>query len=471
MPKNKSCNLFSITLRAQICEYIHMQNPNLSFFSADIVNDRKARLEKQWNTLLQPTDAVLIYSGDPITKPGGLDQIYPFLPHPSYFWLTGRRRPSEVIVYSPRVGWSHFLNPVSTDEVVWEGGTPEADPVSSHQEFLFSKLTVFLQKNSFSNMICLGEAPSATVNKASELFFEIKKRMDSVRRIKDAHEVQLIRSIAQIANQGFQALDQILQNFDEHKGLTEKDLQAMYESAVLRAGSERMPYDTIIGSGVNAATLHAIPTDKKIKNGEFVLVDAGADIKDYCVDVTRTYYAASKSAPMTSQHRSLYDLVAQAQKSAIDLCLVGQQWNKVHEASARHIAQGLKDLNIFTGTVDEALDSEAISVFYPHGVGHLVGLRVRDTGHEENLNPKRYFGARLRVDLTLQENMLLTVEPGCYFIPALLQSAQVRDKFKNQINWVEVERWQHIGGVRIEDDVLIKNNKEAEILTDCIHKK
>lgn len=440
---------------------------SLVFFPSDVLSRRKAQLEKEWSSLLKSTDAVLIHSGKPITKPGGLDQTYPFLPHPSYFWLTGRRRPHEVVLYSPSLGWSYFFNPVSTDEVVWEGGVAEAEPLNSQQQFLFSKLPEFLQKHAFTNTVHLGEVTQQSHENTS-LRFEIKKAMDSVRRIKDAFEVQLIRSLAEKAKTGFTAIENTLQNFDESKALTEKDLQIIYESTLMRAGSEKMPYDTIIGSGVNAATLHAIPTNKKIKKGEFVLVDAGADVQDYCVDVTRTFCAGGVTA-MSSQHKSLYELVSSAQRKSMQLCRVGEQWNKVHEASARHIAQGLCDLNIFKGSVDQALESEAISVFFPHGVGHLVGLRVRDTGHEENLNPKCYFGARLRVDLTLQENMLLTVEPGCYFIPALLQSKDVRDKFKGQVNWTEVERWSHIGGVRIEDDVLIKKN-DPEILTECIDK-
>jgi Xaa-Pro dipeptidase len=94
---------------------------------------------------------------------------------------------------------------------------------------------------------------------------------------------------------------------------------------------------------------------------------------------------------------------------------------------------------------------------------------VRDAGHEENKNPKKYFGARLRVDLTLEENMLITVEPGCYFIKELLHNPGNQEKFKTLINFNEAEKWLPVGGVRIEDDILITNSKPRN-LTDGVPK-
>ncbi|RYY59435.1 MAG: M24 family metallopeptidase, partial [Chitinophagaceae bacterium] len=93
--------------------------------------------------------------------------------------------------------------------------------------------------------------------------------------------------------------------------------------------------------------------------------------------------------------------------------------------------------------------------FFPHGLGHLVGLRVRDTGHAENLNPKAYFGARLRVDIQLEPGHLITVEPGLYFIDALLQDPEKQAQFKENVDWSELEHWKKIGGVRIEDNLLV----------------
>jgi Xaa-Pro aminopeptidase len=103
------------------------------------------------------------------------------------------------------------------------------------------------------------------------------------------------------------------------------------------------------------------------------------------------------------------------------------------------------------------LESEAIALFIPHGIGHTVGLGVRDVGgrspgREEG---KRYCGARLRVDLPLEEGFLMTVEPGIYFVPALLDSKARREQFRDAVAWDAMESWRHVGGVRIEDNILV----------------
>ncbi|WP_374032496.1 M24 family metallopeptidase [Bdellovibrio bacteriovorus] len=171
----------------------------------------------------------------------------------------------------------------------------------------------------------------------------------------------------------------------------------------------------------------------------------------------------------TGQQKDVYDLVHEAYKASVAMCRPGTQWRDVHMKSARVIAEGLQQWGIWKSSVDAALESGAISVFYPHGVGHLVGLKVRDTGHPENVNPQSYYGARLRVDLELKENYLITVEPGCYFARAFIEDQEIREKYKDHIQWSEAEKWKSFGGVRLEDDILITKG-EAESLTNVVPK-
>lgn len=256
-----------------------------------------------------------------------------------------------------------------------------------------------------------------------------------------------MRKLAGIANEGYKKVSQFMA-----PGVTERQIQIEYESAVLRAGSERMPYGSIVGTGTNAAILHASPSSRVVQAGELVLIDAGADIEDYCVDITRVFPATGE---MNDRQKKIYQTVMKAQTASIALCRPGVEWKDVHLASAREIALGLIDLGILKCSVDEALESNAISVFFPHGVGHMVGLRVRDVGGPFNPNPKSYAGARLRVDMKLRAGHLMTVEPGCYFIEALINDAGTREAFKSQINWNEAVKWLDFGGVRIEDDILV----------------
>lgn len=417
------------------------------------IAQRRERLEPEWKRLLNAHDCVLVFCGQPVTKPGGLDQTYPFLPHPAYFWLSGYRRNHGVVFYSTELGWKDFIQPVTKDESIWEGMEPFTFKGSD-----IAELPAFLRQHKFKNIIGLGEVPNRSdieLTQNPSLKISLKEKFDQCRRIKDADEVKLVRELADIANKGYEKIKSFIK-----PGVTERAIQIEFEAEIQRYGAHGTPYDSIVGSGSNAAVLHAIPTLKKVQEGELVLIDAGAQINDYCVDITRVFPAAGK---FSSQQQALYDLVLSAQTQAIDKSRIGMEWNQVHRLTAKVIAEGLVSMGIMKGNIDTLLDTGAIAVFYPHGVGHLVGLRVRDTGHEENVNPKFYCGARIRVDFPLKENMLITVEPGCYFIKTLINDATNREKYKDLINFSEAEKWLNVGGVRIEDDILITQGAAANL--------
>lgn len=417
-------------------------------FSSAAISERKRRSAVALSSVLKDEDTVLVYCGTPIQKPGGHDQTYPFLPHPDYFWLTGSRRAYGVSAFTKAHGWIDFILPVTREELIWEGGA-EVMPGKDLAEF-----SPWLEKRNPGRVFILSQEGNEELQKIQEAF-------NRERRKKDAEEVELVRRIAGIANAGYQKL-----RTSVRPGISERQIQLDYETAVLQAGSEKFPYDSIVGAGSNSAILHAIPTARIVKDGEHVLVDAGADLHDYCVDITRIFPA---SGQRSSQLKNIYDIVLKAQLESIAMCVPGTEWKDVHLKSARVMAQGLVDLGILKISADEALQTNAISVFYPHGVGHMVGLRVRDVGGPYNPNPKKYAGARLRVDMKLEENHLMTVEPGLYFIAALLHDAETRRTYGDQINWLEAEKWLSFGGVRIEDDILV-TSKGPVNLTEVVEK-
>jgi len=410
------------------------------YFSTNDIQQRRQRLAARWDALLAPGEAVAVYSGDPIAIPGGVDRTYPFLAHPAYYWLTGRRRESEVVLYSKESGWTEFQKSIPAEEAVWDG--ERHDLVVDQKGRAVSELESYLQQQKFTAVYKLGQG-EVLDGKG----FELRTALDQTRRVKDQAEVNLVKQLAQIATHGYNKIHEVLR-----PGLTEVDVQFAFESEVRRQGAHGVAYDTIVGGGSNSAILHALPTHRVIQEGEFVLVDAGCQIHDYCVDITRVF---ASSRPLSSQHTALYQLVKRAHTECIAMAKAGVYWRDVHMHAARVISEGLQQLGILKGSLDTLMEKEVGSVFFPHGVGHLVGLRVRDTGHAENLQPKTYFGARLRVDIQLEENHLITVEPGCYFISSLLERADVQAKFKDDINWSELEKWKGIGGVRIEDNILI----------------
>lgn len=411
-------------------------------FSPSAINERKNRVTTRMKNILKDQDIILIFSGETLPKPGGHDQTYPFLPHPDYYWISGSRRSHGITTYSPKDGWRDFILPITRDEKIWEGGG-EVIPGEDLKNF-----DSWLEKFSGHRLFLMGDAPKNRSFKDAvdgDELEDVIEAFHQVRRVKDEEEIELISRIAHMANQGYRKIQGLLR-----PGLTEREIQIEYEAEVFRAGAHKMPYESIVGAGTNGAILHAIPTLKRIKDGELVLIDAGADLHDYCVDITRVYPA---NGQMSSQQKSIYQIVKQAQKSCIDLCRPGTEWRDVHLNAARVMAQGLHDLNILRVNVDEAMETGAISTFFPHGVGHMVGLRVRDVGGPPNPRPKTYAGSRVRADLPLKEGFLMTVEPGLYFISALLEDEQTRQKFRDQINWQEVEKWKDFGGIRLEDDI------------------
>lgn len=437
---------------------------HMKIFDTATLQARRERLAIALNAQITEADLVLFFAGEPIQKPGGLDQTYPFLPHPEYFWLTGLRRPSGVLAYNRGEGWVDFVQLPTLSEKLWEGGGD--DDITGVD---ISKFEAWLKRAPFQRIFALGQVSASLKTQLrslglveeANLQMQVQELVNRARRPKDAAEIALIKKVAGMAESGYRKLTSVLR-----PGMTERELQIEYEAEVLRSGAEKFPYDTIVGSGVNAAVLHAIPTQKRIGENELVLVDAGADLFDYCVDITRTF---SSSGAFTSQQRDMYGLVLKAQLAAIETCRPGVEWRRVHETAARILAQGLNDLGLLNCDADTALASEAISVFLPHGVGHLVGLKVRDVGGIAGQPIRTCCGVRLRVDLPLEENFVMTVEPGLYFVPALLDQTEMRTRFKSEINWSETDKWRTFGGIRIEDDILIQASG-VEILTAGVPK-
>jgi Xaa-Pro aminopeptidase len=250
-------------------------------------------------------------------------------------------------------------------------------------------------------------------------------------------------------------------------GVTERELQIELEAGFFRAGATRTGYGTLIGSGPNSAVLHFEPTTRTVRAGDFVLVDAGAEIDRYMADVTRTYVAG----PAPAFQRDLHQIVLDAEERAIARCVVGAEWKAIHLAAAVDLVAGLVTLGLMRGAPEDLVEQETHTLFFPHGLGHMVGLGVRDGS---GLFPGRTKDPRpslrsLRMDLPLAAGYVVTVEPGLYFIPPLLNDPVRRTRYRDCIDWTMVDRHLALGGVRIEDNILITDGA-PEVLTRNIPK-
>ena len=408
-------------------------------FEKGILDERRLHAAKAFGSQA-PT--VLIGAGEPISIPGGLDQTYPFTAHPEYYWLTGSQRSGGVLVYNQREGWTHFVRPVTPSERLWEGNpeAPEGEDVAGLSEWL---------KRYAGPEIALLGSPVPDVKGEEALAVEMRGRLDTVRRRKDSAEIEVLERAVKATAAGHAKAREVIQ-----PGISERQIQIELEAEMFRHGADAVGYGTIVGVGSHAAVLHFEPGDRTVNTDDLVLIDAGGAISGYTADVTRTYPAEDRFTP---RQQAIYDLVLAAEAEGISKCRVGTEWHDVHRASAAVLAGGLRDLGILKGEIDGLLDSGAIALFFPHGIGHMTGLGVRDVGgHAPGRDEvQACCGVRVRINFPLEENFLMTVEPGIYFVPAILDDPVKRERFRNSVDWESLEAWRSVGGVRIEDNVLI----------------
>jgi Xaa-Pro aminopeptidase len=388
-------------------------------------------------------EVVLVAAGEPIPIPGRGDPTYPFKAHSEYLYLTDRNRPGGVLTFDPEEGWHDFVVPVTAEEMLWEGASPqdaEGLPVDG--------LAGWVAARRGRPMVRLGAGGDDGA---------LRHALNAVRRVKDPVELDRMRGAAAATHAGFAALRGLIE-----PGRSERELQIELEAAFYRAGADALAFDTIVGGGPNAAVLHFPPSERRIENGELVLVDAGAEYRAYAADVTRTYPAGGG---FNSEQEALHGLVLAAVDAAIELCTPGTEWRDVHRTAARVIADGLTEFGLLRGDPDDLVERGSVFLFLPHGVGHMVGLGVRDAG---GLLPDRpqdpHAFPRLRVDLPLEAGHVMTVEPGIYFVPALLGDEERRRGHRDAVDWELADRLTGSGGIRIEHNVLITDG-EPDVLT------
>ncbi|MBV9818360.1 MAG: M24 family metallopeptidase [Solirubrobacterales bacterium] len=276
----------------------------------------------------------------------------------------------------------------------------------------------------------------------------LRLRLAAARRPNDAVELGRMRAAERATAAGFAAAVAAIA-----PGRTEREIQIELEAAALGHGADGMTYDTIVGSGPNAAVLHVPPSSRRLRAGDLLLIDAGAECGGYASDITRTYSVGRSLSP---EQDELHRLVRRAELACIARCAPSVEWRDVHAEAATTLAAGLADIGILRGRPDALVRSGAVWLLFLHGIGHLVGLGVRDAGGtlaERRHDPPPF--PALRIDLPLSPGMVVTVEPGLYFVPAILQDPEHRRRHRDEVDWARVDGMPHFGGIRIEDDVLI----------------
>lgn len=247
----------------------------------------------------------------------------------------------------------------------------------------------------------------------------------------------------------------------------EAGVRAAMESAI---ASQNMTtaYPSIVT--VHGQVLHSEHYHNSLQTGDLLLADVGAETAlGWAADVTRTWPVSGKFSPT---QRAIYDVVLAAHDACIDKITPGVEYQDIHLLAAQVMAAGLVDLGILQGDVEDLVARDAHALFFVHGIGHLIGLDVHDmedlgdlAGYEIGRVRSSRFGLGfLRLNRVLQEGMLVSIEPGFYQVPAILNNPETRKKYKDSVKWDELEKFADVRGIRIEDDILV-TDRGREVLT------
>jgi Xaa-Pro aminopeptidase len=414
----------------------------------DQLERRRRAVAERWNL---DSEVVLIGAGEPLHVPGRADRTYPFRSHSEYFYFTDSERPGGVLAYDPQEGWVDFVSPVTDEERLWSGGVERENggvPVT--------ELPGWLEKRQGRRIAVLG-SPVDPATSDPELEPALRYGLNDVRRRKDGAELERMRAAERATAAGFAAIQPLLR-----PGVTEREVQIELEAEFFRAGADSLGFETIVGGGPHSAVLHFMPTARPFGEGELVLIDAGGEVRAYASDITRTYPASGTLDP---EQAELHSLVRAANVAATKACLAGTEWRDVHRTAALVIGEGLVDFGLLRGEPESLLEQGAITIFFVHSIGHMVGLGIRDAGDRLEGRDGNYPGyPRMRYDRPLEPGHVVTIEPGIYFVPSLLDDRELRERHRDTVDWERTDRMMDFGGIRIEDNVLVTEDG-YEVLT------
>jgi len=366
-----------------------------------------------------------------------------------------------------------FCDDPDTDDIIWTGpqpylaelakkiGVDKTKSISELAGYLSTEIKKgrnihFLPPYPFERKIFLSRMLGKTIDDVvKDISIPLIKAVVKLRSIKSDEEVQEIETALNLATGPFHTENMRITK----PGLHEYNLVANMRK-IIHENNFGLAFPIICT--VHGEILHNEDYNHTLKSGQLLLADAGADsAMHYASDITRTFPVNGK---FNSKQKEIYELVLSTQLKSIELMKPGIRYIDIHMAAAKNIALGLIDLGLMKGNADEAVANGAHALFFPHGLGHMLGLDVHDmedlgenfVGYTNEIKRSEQFGtAYVRLARELEPGFVLTVEPGIYFIPLLIERWQSENKFPQFINYQKVNEYKDFGGIRIEDDILI----------------
>jgi Xaa-Pro aminopeptidase len=420
----------------------------------------------------------MVGSNSIIIQPNSPEQVrnrdvyYPHRSDSDFHYLTGFPEPMSLVVLIPEREQGQyvlFCREKDVEAEIWHGrraglegacdfyGADDAFPIEDLDEILpgllENKDRIFYTMGRYADFDqrligWLGQVTSrgrAGVH-APDQFISLGHIIHEMRLFKSVAEQRAMRKSAQIAAEGHRRAMEFVSPGD-----MEYQVEGEILSCFIERGARSPAYPSIVGGGANSCILHYTENSDKLKSGDLLLIDAGAEYDYYASDITRTFPVNGR---FNESQGLVYDIVLEAQNAAISKVLPGNRWNEPHDAAVEVLTRGLAELGILRGRVSNLIQKEAYRPYYMHKTGHWLGMDVHDVGDYKVGDEWRVF----------EPGMVTTVEPGLYLSSAAKGLAK---------------KWQNIG-IRIEDDVLVtaagpevlssnvpKSRKEIEALMDA----
>ncbi|MDQ3907857.1 MAG: Xaa-Pro aminopeptidase, partial [Acidobacteriota bacterium] len=389
------------------------------------------------------------------------DTQYRYRQDSDFYYLTGFDEPESIAVIAPSRDpdkFTLFVRPRDPEQETWVGrragvegakerhGADAAFPVSEFRdklaELLNGATNVYYRlgvRRDIDDVLIkqLGEMRlRGRLYTAPDSITDPSAVLGEMRLVKSDEEIELMQRAADIAAEAH-----VLAMQQARPGMYEYEIEALIEYHFRKSGAAAPAYGTIVGGGANATILHYVTNDAPLRDGDLLLIDAGAEYQGYASDITRTFPVSGR---FSAAQRDIYEAVLAAQVACVEMVRPGVTWDDLNERAVRMLTESMVRLGLLEGDVDKLVEEKTYRRFFMHGVGHFLGLDVHDAGRYKLNGASR----------PLQPGTVITVEPGIYVAP---DADGVPDKYRGI-------------GVRIEDDVLVTPDGHR-VLTDAAPKQ
>lgn len=417
-----------------------------------------------------PEGAILL-PGSALVPKNYRDNTYPFRQDSHFLYYLGVRQPDLLAVLFPDGSEVLYGPPEDPDDLVWHGPHPHLEDhaesagiaatgdvgeLAAVLRELVAKgvrvhyLPPYREDRTLQLARLLGMAVDAVPHGVSK---PLMRAVVAQRNRKSDAEVAEIEDALAVSREMYREAMAAIR-----PGATEAEVAGALQSAAL-AHDRQVSFNPIVS--IRGEVLHNTSYANTMGDGDLLLIDSGTESPlGYASDITRTFPVGGRFEP---RQRQIYEVVLAAQMAVIEAASPARTNRDLHLIAARTIAAGLKEVGLMQGDVDEAVAAGAHALFFPHGIGHMMGLDVHDmedlgdlVGYPEGEPRSTQFGLGfLRLARRLESGFVITVEPGVYFVPALIDRWRREGLHRDFLRYDEVERWVGFGGIRIEDDVLI----------------